>query len=77
MTEHLLGLGAETDRRTERPGIPGQGLTCTQLANRRRRVTERRELTTRGLAVRCSACGGTWPCEVGQALGIVAALVRG
>ena len=76
MTDDLLGLGAEIDRRTGRPGLAGHGLTYTQLAGRHQRVTERREVTTKGLAARCSTYGGAWPCEVGQALGIVAALPR-
>jgi hypothetical protein len=57
MTHHLLGLDADIDRRTGGRRFPGHGLTYTHLAGRHRRITERRDLTTKGKRVTCSARG--------------------
>lgn len=76
MSDLLPSIGAEVDRRARAPGIPGHGLTYARLADRHQRVTERRELVTKGRDARCSTCGVTWPCEVGQALAIIAALLQ-
>ena len=50
---------------------PLHSSTFARLRDRHRRITERRELTTKGLAARCATCGTVWPCEVGQALAII------
>jgi hypothetical protein len=47
------------------------------IGDRHQQVTERRELVIKGRRVSCSTCCVTWPCEVGQALAIIVALVRG
>jgi hypothetical protein len=47
-----------------------------RLEERHQRVTLVRELVTKGRDARCSTCSTTWPCEVGQALGIIDMLLR-
>ena len=50
---------------------PLHGVAYIRLRGRHKPVSERRELVTKGRTDRCSTCGTIWPCEVGQALGIV------
>jgi hypothetical protein len=73
MQDKLTGLGAQVAGRTR---DPGHAVTYARLSDRHKPVSQRRELVTKGLATSCSTCGGRWPCEVGQALLIIAALAR-
>ena len=50
-------------------------MTFIRLRDRHKPVSERRELVAKGHTTRCATCGTIWPCEVGQALAIIDALL--